>query len=570
MTKKTLVTAALPYINNVPHFGHIVGSHLPADIYARFCRARGDDVIFVGGSDEHGTPSVVAAEEHGVDPETLVDSLHGLHKQIYEELGISYSIYSRTSRNLHHEMTRDVFSSLYDKGYIEEGVEEMFYCEQDERFLPARFVQGRCVHCGYESANADQCEQCTTVLKTFDLKDPTCKICGSEPILRESKNLYFQLGKLSDQLEEWIQKHEGQWKPHVYGEAKKWIDEGLESRSISREMNWGVNIPLDEYEDNVFYVWFDAPIGYMSFTREMGEETFEEYWEDSEVNIAHFLGKDNIPFHTIFWPAILMADDRYTLPEHVVGYHYLNFQGEMFSKSRNVGVFCYNLLKEDTEIDIDALRSYLTTVIPESRDSSFRWEDFQTHNNSELIGKIGNLFNRTLNMVQSYFDGHVGTIDAEDFSERDEELVDVINSKPDEIRTAYDQLEFRKALRNILEYAREGNLYLEETAPWEAMKDDRSERARISLSLTLSLCRSLAITAAPILPNGMEDLWNNQLCLSGSVHDQGRWEETGRIGFSEDYESGDPEPVYSQIDDEELQEMTAQFADSPSLSELLD
>lgn len=569
MAKKTLVTAALPYINNVPHFGHIAGSHLPADIYARFCRSRGDEVKFIGGSDEHGTPSVVAAREIGVEPKKLVDALHGIHRRIYDAFNIDYTIYSRTSKPEHHEMTQSMFEKIRENGYLHDGFEDRFYCPNDQRFLPDRFVEGTCVHCGFESANADQCEQCTTVLQTSDLSNPSCKICGMEPELRETRNLYFELDQLSDELEEWIEGHQEDWKSHVYGEAMKWIDEGLERRSISREMSWGVNIPMDDFEDNVFYVWFDAPIGYMSFTKELGAEVFEEYWEDPEAEVVHFLGKDNIPFHSIFWPAMLMADGRYNLPENVVGYHYLNFEGKVFSKSRDVGVFCYNILDSDNELEVDAIRSYLTSVLPETRDSNFRWEDFRTHKNSELIAKLGNLLNRTLNMIGSYFDGTIDCSEPDSLRETDEEFIETIRERPNEIRTAYENMEFRKALRSVLQYARDGNLYLEQTAPWEAMSNDETEKARVSLALVLNLCRSLCITAAPILPEGMQRAWSNQLNLEGSVHDQGRWEETGNLELNEEHTIGTPEPLYDKLDEEDLERMKKQFATSPSLEDLV-
>ena len=330
--EKILITAALPYINNVPHMGHIVGSHLPADIFYRYCIAKGYDAIFVGGSDEHGTPSTVAAQQLGLKPQQLVDKLHQVHQLVYAKLQISYKKYSRTSNPDHHKMVSDFFREIYQKGFIFKDNLEMFFCERDQMFLPDRFVIGNCPYCQYDHANADQCENCTRILLPNELIHPKCHICNAVPVIKKSEHLYFSLEKFSKDLDQWIERQKNVWRSHVYSDAKKWINEGLKSRSITRDLSWGVPVPKEIGLEKVFYVWFDAPIGYMTFVKELSKDKFEQYWKDSNAKIYHFLGKDNIPFHTIFWPAMLLAHGGLNLPFNVVGYHYLNYEHQKFSK----------------------------------------------------------------------------------------------------------------------------------------------------------------------------------------------------------------------------------------------
>jgi methionyl-tRNA synthetase len=565
---KILVTAALPYINNVPHMGHIVGSHLPADIFYRYCRTKGYDAIFVGGSDEHGTPSAVAAKELGLHPQQLVDRLHEIHKKVYERLNIDYSNYSRTSNQSHHETVKEFFRTIYEKGHTHTGKVDMYFCENDGMFLPDRFVIGTCPKCGYESANADQCESCTSVLTPNELVDPHCKSCGSTPVIKQSEHLYLDLGQLAERLNQWVEKQKDVWRPHVYSEAKKWINEGLRSRSITRDMDWGIKVPVEGgLENKIFYVWFDAPIGYMTFTRELGQEIFDEYWKNPESKIFHFLGKDNIPFHTIFWPAMLLAHDGFNLPSNVVGYNYLNFEGQKFSKSKGIGVFCYNLL--DSDIDIDVLRSYLTTIIPETKDSDFKWDRFRTTTNAELIGKLGNFFNRTLNLIWKNFDGQLNYEGLSGLNDSDNSLIEGIKKEPILIGDLFFGVEFREAYKRIMQYATMGNVYLDRTAPWNLIKEGLTEEARKTLYLALNLCKSLAIVSSPILPDSMQRLWSEQLNLPGSLTVSGIWDEATNINLSSDHRTNKPKPLYERVDDERLEKLEKHFSRPHLLEELV-
>lgn len=562
-----LVTAALPYINNVPHMGHIVGSHLPADIFYRYCRAKGYDAIFVGGSDEYGTPSAVAAKELGLHPQQLVDKLHEIHKRVYERLHIDYTNYSRTSHPSHHETVQDFFRVINAKDFVSKGKMNMYFCENDNIFLPDRFVVGTCPKCDYESANADQCESCTSVLSPNELIDPHCKNCESIPVMKESEHLYIRLDQLVESLDGWIEGKKDTWRNHVYSEAKKWISEGLRSRSITRDLEWGVKVPEEVLENKVFYVWFDAPIGYMTFTKELGDDIFDKYWRNPESQIFHFLGKDNIPFHTIFWPGMLLAHGGYNLPTNVVGYNYLNFEGQKFSKSKGVGVFCYNLL--DSDIDVDVLRSYLTTTIPETKEADFKWNGFMTVTNSELIGKLGNFFNRTLNLIWGNFHGQLNCSNPSGLNDNDNHLIEAIRKEPSSIGDLFFKVEFREAYRRIMHYASEGNIYLVRTAPWNLLKEGKIEEARKTLYLALNLCKSLAIVSSPILPESMQRLWTNQLNLSGSLTTPGIWDEATEINIRSDHKINKPGPLYQRIDDDRLQELENHFSRPHSLEELV-
>jgi methionyl-tRNA synthetase len=560
--KKVLITAALPYINNVPHLGHIVGSHLPADIFHRFCVSYGYDATFVGGSDEHGTPSVLASKELGIPTRTLVDRLHEVHRRVYERLSISYDNYSRTSNPSHHEVVKDFFETVQSRGYINSGSVSMYYCEKDRLFLPDRFVIGTCPHCG-KPANADQCESCTALINPGELVDPHCKSCNNPSVVRDSNDLYFDLPDQATNLESWIATKRSVWRPHVHSEAMRWINGGLKSRSITRDLEWGIKVPGQE--NKVFYVWFDAPIAYMTFTQELGR--FEDYWKDPDARIFHFLGKDNIPFHTIFWPAMLMAHGNLNLPTNVVGYNYLNFEGQKFSKSKGVGIFCYNLL--NSPIQVDVLRSYLTTIIPENKDSEFQWDSFVNFTNSELIGKLGNFFNRVLNLVYKNFSGRLGVNELSGVNDLDTEVVRAIQTKPGEIAALYERTEFREAYRRVMDLASDGNAYLSNTEPWRLIKEGRIDEAKKVLAISLNLCRTLAIAAYPVLPNTMSDFWTNQLNLPGGPGDSGRWHESNQLIFNSDHVTNTPVPLYLRIDASALEGLKRDLSQPYSLESLV-
>ena len=550
MKKKVLITAALPYINNVPHMGHIVGSHLPADIFYRYCIQKGLDATFIGGSDEHGTPSVIAAMKAKKGTKEFVDSLHAIHEKIYKKLNISYSNYSRTTNESHHMEVKEFFNKAYENGYITSSKSEMYYSEKDKMFLPDRFITGTCPRCKNEGANGDQCEKCSYIFKgVTELLNPKSTLSNATPVLRESTHLYINLESLSEALEEWIDGKKDVWKNHVYSEAKKWLREGLKSRSITRDMDWGIGVPLEEFENKVFYVWFDAPIGYITFAKEIDKG---EWWKDGEV--YHFLGKDNIPFHTIFWPSMLIANETYKLPHEVVGYNYLNFEGQKFSKSKGVGVFCYHLLSSD--LDIDSLRFYLTSVLPENKDSDFKWEDFRNLVNGELIGNFSNFCNRTLNMVWKNLDGSF-TFDGV-YKEKEKGFMAKIEEHINHIKGYYDSVEIRAARRTILELSSLGNKYFDEMEPWKLAKEGKVEELKGVLNISLNIIRSLAILMAPILPDKMEKLWKEQLDLEGSPLEEEAYMSLGTVFNS--HKINKPSPLFKRIEKEDLDSLRDYFA----------
>ncbi len=553
--EKRLITAALTYVNNIPHVGHIVGCHLPADIFARYCRSFGYDTTFVGGSDMHGTPSLMTAQELNIPVETLTEELHKVHKKIYEKLNISYDIYSNTHTDIHEQVTKDFFMELYNNGYIREGETEMFYCEHDKMFLPDRYVVGTCPHCGFNEASGDQCEKCDSLFSPNELIDARCKICGQKAVLRKSKHIFLILSKGVKELEEWVESKKNIWRPHVYAEAKKWIQEGLKDRCISRDITWGFNIPLKGYENKVFYVWFDAPIGYISLTKELDEKKYEQLWINKSAKIYNFVGKDNIQFHAVFFPTMLLEHKKYNLAYNVVGLNFLNYEGQKFSKSKKIGVFCNALLEDNDEIDIDTLRAYLTTIIPENKDTDYRWEDYKNNTNSELVGKFGNLFNRTLNMIKNYFNGQLNIdINAlNNINDLDKEIIDAIKTMPNKISQSFEKAELRDAYKLIMNYATIGNGYIEKSAPWALMKQDKKEEAEKVLALSLNLCASLCIVASPIIPNKTKILWQDQIGLQESPSQNGIWHKASKFNIQKGHKIKDVFPIFERVDNEKLE-----------------
>ena len=566
--EKRLITAALTYVNNIPHVGHIVGCHLPADIFARFCRSYGYDTTFVGGSDMHGTPSLVTAQELNIPVEELTGKLHEVHNQIYKKLNISYDIYSNTHTKTHEKITTDFFLELNKKGYISEGEIEMFYCEHDNMFLPDRFVTGTCPKCGYENANGDQCEKCDSLFSLNELKNAKCKVCGEPAVLKKSKHIFLNLSKGTEELDKWIETKKDIWRPHVYAEAKKWVNEGLKDRCISRDITWGFPIPLEGYENKVFYVWFDAPIGYISITKELSDEKYKDLWQDRNAKIYNFVGKDNIQFHTVFFPTMLLENGNYNLAHNVVGLNFLNYEGQKFSKSKKIGVFCNALIEDNPEIDVDALRAYLTTIIPENRDTDYKWEDFKNNCNSELVGKYGNLFNRSLNMIKNYFGG---TLDYElnesELNEFDKEVVAAIKEMPQKIADSFEKAEIRDAYKLIMQYATIGNGYLEKSAPWQLMKQEKVEEAKKVLYLCLNLCASLCIVANPIIPTKVKELWSNQVGLEGDPTAVDMWQKASELLIKKGHTIKGVQPIFERIDNEKLEKIKAIMAEPYEIKE---
>ena len=404
--KRTLVTTALPYANGPVHIGHLAGVYVPADIYTRYLRLKGEEVLMIGGSDEHGVPITIKARKEGVTPQDIVDRYHKIIKDSFEEFGISFDIYSRTSSKIHHQMASDFFRKLYDKGEFVEKVSQQYYDEEAKQFLADRYITGTCPHCHNERAYGDQCEACGTSLNATDLINPKSAISGSQPVLRETKHWYLPLDKWEPYLREWILEGHKEWRPNVYGQCKSWIDMGLQPRAVSRDLDWGVPVPVEGADGKVLYVWFDAPIGYISNTKELLPDTWEKWWKDPETKMIHFIGKDNIVFHCIVFPAMLKAEGSYNLPENVPANEFLNLEGDKISTSRNWAVWLHEYLR-DFPGKQDILRYVLTANAPETKDNDFTWRDFQARNNNELVAILGNFINRSVVLTHKYFEGKV-------------------------------------------------------------------------------------------------------------------------------------------------------------------
>ncbi len=570
MKQKYLITAALPYVNNIQHLGHIVGCHLPADIFTRFQKSRGNEAIFVGGSDDHGTAVLISAKELGLETKELIDKLNIINHKIYNKLDIKYSYNSGTSTAIHSDITQDFFKRLDENGFIEERPSTMLFCKNDNIALADRFVEGTCPECGYDHAYGDQCDKCGATYETTKLINPHCKFCGEKAEVIETKHLYLRLDKLSDELNAWLESKRSVFRPTVLAEAKRWVNEGLLPRCITRDLPWGIKVPKEGFENKVFYVWFDAPIGYISITHELGGEALiKETWQNPDCKIYNFIGKDNIPFHTVFFPSMMIGAKKYQNATNVVGLGFMNYEGQKFSKSKNVGIFCDGLLNSD--IDIDALRAYLVTVIPENKDSDFRWEGLKDNTNSELVGKYGNLFNRSLNMAWKNFEGNLD-IDENDFSpnELDLEMIEAIKTYPEKIAGLFEATEFREAYKQIMAFASVGNTYLEKSAPWTAMKEGRLEDARKILWLALNMCASLCIVASPILTKRTKELWQGQLGLVGDPTAEGMWEKASEFNIKKGLKTLAPTPIFARIDQDRINELKDQLSVRFDMSTLKD
>ena len=543
--RRVLVCCALPYTNAVPHVGNIVGSHLPADIFARYCRLKGYETLFVGGADENGTPTEVAAIELKVTPRRLTDVFYAVHKNIYDWFEISYDNFSRTSLPVHHKTTQDLFLKIYNNGYVTKGVMRLPYCETDKLFLADRYVVGKCPVCGYEFARGDQCENCATLLEPEQLIDPKCKIDGSVPIFKDSDNLFLELEKLQPQLEAWItsQKH---WRKQVSSLALAWIKEGLKRRSITRDLKWGVPVPLKGFESKIFYVWFDAPIGYISSTKEWAERSghpdkWKDYWLDPQTTIYNFLGKDNIPFHTIFWPGMLMANGGINLPYDVVGLQYCNYEGDKISKSRNWGIFCEKVVKSG--LDPDIWRYYLSYLIPETKDSEFKWDDFQTRVNNELVAAIGNFVHRTLTFASNFLGG---IVEKKDLADEEMQVEARVLEQVRQADDALNEARLKDALRNVLQIAIIGNEYFQKKQPWALIKDD-PEACRRVIYCCVNICNVLAVTMAPFLPASSKKV-AALLDLEGALS----WDGDLRFSMDTVKMRAKPEILFKKIDDKEV------------------
>jgi len=553
--RRYTVTAALPYANGPVHIGHLAGVYVPADIYVRYLRLKSEDVIYICGSDEHGVPITIKARQEGVTPQEVVDKYHHIIKKTFEDFGIAFDIYSRTSNPIHHETASQFFTTLYEKGEFIEKTSMQLYDEENKQFLADRYITGTCPHCNYEKAYGDQCENCGTSLNPTDLINPQSVLSGNQPILKETKHWYLPLDNYTGWLTDWILKgHKDDWKTNVYGQCKSWIDHGLNPRAVTRDLDWGVKVPLEEAKGKVLYVWFDAPIGYISATREWAElknttlkaagrneqVNWEPYWKDKETKLVHFIGKDNIVFHCIVFPGMLKAEGSYILPENVPANEFLNLQNDKISTSRNWAVWLHEYLEEFPGQQ-DVLRYVLTANAPETKDNDFTWKDFQTRNNSELVAIFGNFVNRTLVLVQKYFEGKVP--ERTHLTPGDEDILAEIAKFPARIANSLEQYRFREALSELMNLARAGNKYLTETEPWKLMETDEG-RVKTILNISLQVCANLAVLSAPFMPFASEKLYR-MLKLPPL-----KWQEAGQTSLLlPGQQLKQPELLFARIED---------------------
>ena len=500
--KRTLVTAALPYANGPVHIGHLAGVYVPADIYVRYLRLKGEDVKFIGGSDEHGVPITIKAKEEGVTPQDICDRYHNIIKKSFEGLGISFDIYSRTTSKIHERTASEFFKTLYDKGEFIKKTSKHLYDEQAHQFLADRYVTGTCPHCGFEHAYGDQCESCGTSLNGTDLINPRSAITGNVPVLKETTHWYMPLDKWEPALRKWILEDHKEWKPNVYGQCKSWLDEHLQPRAVTRDLDWGIPVPIEGVKGKVLYVWFDAPIGYISNTKELLPNDWQKYWKSKDSRIIHFIGKDNIVFHCIIFPAMLMAEGSYQLPENVPANEFLNLEGEKISTSRNWAIWLNEYLEEFPGKQ-DVLRYVLTANAPETKDNDFTWKDFQQRNNSELVAIYGNFVNRALVLTKKYFDSVVPA--AHELTDYDRHTIEEFKNVKETLGDNIEHFHFREALKDAMNLARIGNKYLADTEPWKLAKTDMA-RVETIMNIALQVCANLAIAFEPFLPFSSQKL----------------------------------------------------------------
>ena len=556
--KRTLITTALPYANGPVHIGHLAGVYVPADIYARYMRLRGQEVLMIGGSDEHGVPITIKARNEGVTPQDIVDRYHKIIKDSFEEFGISFDIYGRTTSETHRRVASDFFRRLYDKGEFVEKTSMQLYDEEAGQFLADRYVTGKCPHCGAEGAYGDQCEACGTSLNATDLIDPKSAITGSVPVMRETKHYYLPLDKWQPALEKWILEGHKEWKTNVYGQCKSWLDLGLQPRAVSRDLDWGIPVPVEGAEGKVLYVWFDAPIGYISNTIDLVGDDYTKWWKDPETRMLHFIGKDNIVFHCIVFPSMLMADGSYNLPDNVPANEFLNLEDDKISTSRNWAVWLHEYLR-DFPGKQDVLRYVLTANAPETKDNNFTWADFQQRNNSELVAILGNFVNRAVVLTHKYFGGILP--EAHPGEKEKEVQAEIIDLKA-KITEALDNFHFREALKLAMDMARAGNRYRQETEPWKLAKTDMERTATI-LNTAIQICANLAIVFEPFLPFMSEKL----LGMLGG--DKITWDMLGCFDLvPAGARIGEPVLLFEKIEDETIQAQVQKLLDTKKANEL--
>lgn len=556
------VTAALIYANGPIHIGHLAGCYLPADIYVRYLRSTGKDVAFISGTDEHGVPITIKAKKEGISPQEVVDKYYTQIKQAFSDFGISFDIYSRTTSPVHHQTSQEFFTKLYEQGDFIEEVTEQYFDEVANQFLADRYIVGTCPVCGNPNAYGDQCERCGTALSPTELIEPHSTLSGSRPVLRATKNWFLPLDRMQPQIEAYVNSHP-EWKTNVAGACQSWLKEGLRPRAMTRDLDWGVKVPLPDTDGKVLYVWFDAPIGYISMTKEWAEQQgrdWELYWRDQNTQLVHFIGKDNIVFHCIIFPAMLMAEGSYILADNVPANEFMNLEGDKISTSRNWAVWLHEYLEEMPDKQ-DVLRYVLAANAPETKDSEFTWKDFQTRNNAELVGIFGNFINRAIVLTQKFCDNKVPT--ATNLTDYDRQVLDELSVFPDRIGQSIGQYRFREALASLMDLARLGNKYLAETEPWKAVKTDPA-RANTILNLALQISATLSIVCEPFLPFTSDKL-RTQLAIT----DPFDWSNAGRADLlTEGHELGKGELLFAKIEDDEIDRQMQKLLAAKRMNEL--
>lgn len=550
--KRYLVTAALPYANGPVHIGHLAGCYLPADIYVRYQRAQKRDIIFVGGSDEHGVPITIRALKEGVSPQQIVDKYHAIIKQSMEDMGISFDIYSRTSNQVHHQTSQDFFKKLYDDGLFEEKETEQYYDEKTNTFLADRYITGTCPICGNPGAYGDQCEKCGSSLSPEQLINPRSTLSDATPVKRKTRHWYFPLQDYENWLKKWVLETHKEWKNNVYGQCKSWLDNGLQSRAMTRDSSWGVKVPLPDTEGKVLYVWFDAPIGYISATKELTDK-WKDYWCREDTKLVHFIGKDNIVFHCLIFPAMLKAHGNFVLPDNVPANEFLNIEGDKVSTSRNWAVWVHEYVKDFPNMQ-DALRYVLCVNAPETKDNDFTWKEFQDRNNNELVAAFGNFVNRTFVLMHKLCNGKVPPLHAEVLDGVDKNLIAEFDETRQTVEEALEEFRFRDALQAVMELARKGNKYMQDKEPWIvakslATKPEYQKLIDNCLHLCLQLTANLAIFINPFLPFTAKKM----LHMMKVVEKMLDWENAGKLKLlSVGYSLRSPELLFRKIEDAEV------------------
>lgn len=559
--QKYTVTAALIYANGPIHIGHLAGCYIPADIYVRYLRSKGADVAFISGTDEHGVPITVKARKEGKTPQQVVDFYYKQIKQSFADFGISFDIYSRTSNQSHHKVSQEIFTTLYDKGYFDEETSEQYFDEVAQQFLADRYIVGECPVCGNPNAYGDQCEKCGSTLSPTELKNPRSTLSGSKPIMKSTKNWYLPLDRMQPDIEKYVNSHK-EWKTNVFGQCQSWLKDGLRPRAMTRDLDWGISVPLPDTDGKVLYVWFDAPIGYITFTQEWAAQNgknWEDYWKNENTKLVHFIGKDNIVFHCIIFPAMLMAEGSYILPDNVPAQEFMNLEGDKISTSRNWAVWLHEYLEEFPNKQ-DVLRYALSANMPESKDNDFTWKDFQTKNNSELVAIYGNFVNRAVVLTHKFYGGKVPA--QGELTDYDKETIATLADFPKKIGDSIENYRFREGLANMMDLARLGNKYLAETEPWKVIKENPA-RVETIMNIALQIAANLAILSEPFLPFTAEKL-RNQLGLNETT-----WAETGGadllpVGTL----IGESSLLFEKIEDDVIEKQVKKLQESKRMNEL--